>query len=414
MTIELIADHLKAITGLNSCSVGILVIEQAANKRMKSCNIKNYAEYYRLLQGSKDELDRLIDQVMIPETWFFRGREAFQLLREYLLNKANGSNSKYVRILSIPCATGEEPYSIAIVLKECGYHTNEYTIDAVDIARESLKSAKKAIYTEHSFREFNAQGRDLYFEKSGSEYRLCSSIKNSVNFWRKNIFDIDIGEDEKYNIIFCRNLLIYFDKKTQHKTIDKIASLISDDGVLFIGPGEAGCISGSQFKKIDRPNAFAFIKTKDCRVAYPDNNRDANRSTLKTGIKSLGIEKSKISARKNKTEKLPYAEIINEAVRLADEGDLDGSMNKCKEAIQSGGISADVLCLLGVIHDAKGEREEAVGYYLRAVNLAPDHYQSLMHLASHAERNGDKEKAMDYRLKAGNILPQDINTLSEE
>ncbi len=403
MAIELIADHLKAATGLDSCSVGILVIEQAVNKRMMDCGVTSCIEYYRLLQSSSDELDLLIDQVMIPETWFFRGAEAFKLLREYVVNKTNSISHKSIRILSIPCATGEEPYSIAMVLKECGYGLNEYIIDAIDIAHESLRLARDALYTEHSFRELNNQNRDRYFKKTDAGYKLCNSIKNGVNFSHKNIFDMEIVEGNKYDIVFCRNLLIYFDRDTQCKALQKIDALMSEDGILFIGHGEAGCIAGSQFKKIDRPNAFAFLKAQSSKADH-DRKATARDDRVVNKTKLPCITKLKQVPEESIKESLANTTLIEDAMKLADEGRLDKAMDKCKKAIQAGDISADVLCLLGVIHDAKDDRQEAAKYYRRAVHLMPGHYQSLMHLASHADRNGDESKAADYRMKAKQFM----------
>ncbi len=413
MAIELIADYLKRTTGLDSSSVGILVVEQAVNKRMEDCDIADYIEYYRLLQDSKDELNLLIDRVMIPETWFFRGPEAFKLLRENIVNQASSATRKNIRILSIPCATGEEPYSIAMVLKECGYRSNECIIDAADIAQESLRLAKNALYTEHSFRELSDQDRERYFKKINSEYRLSDSIKDFVTFSCKNIFDMEVNGDEKYDIVFCRNLLIYFDKNTQRKTLNKIDTLMSDDGVLFIGHGEAGCIAGSQFKKIDRPNAFAFLKTQNSelrhdRKSLTNNNRVANNTRPPYLIKLKSIQE------KAKKADVSNAHLIEDAIKMADEGRLDKAMEQCKKTIQAGGISADVLCLLGVIHDAKDDRQEAIKYYRRAVHLMPGHYQSLMHLASHADRDGDKSKAADYRMKAKQLMWPDASMLNRE
>lgn len=397
MAIELIADYLKETTGLDSCSVGILVVEQAVKNRMTISGSDHYIEYYRLLQNSKEELDLLIDQVMVPETWFFRGAEAFKLLKEYAIKKASKNNNKYIKILSIPCATGEEPYSIAMVLKECRYKPNEYLIDAVDIANESLRLARNALFTEHSFRELSNNKKNNYFRKTNSGYRLCHSFKNLVKFSRKNIFDMNVNNSEKYDIIFCRNLLIYFDKETQRKAINKIDTLMSEDGILFIGHGEAGCIAGSGFQKIDRPNAFAFTKIQGPKyhskreINIYKNNRVTNCTNF-PHLKTAKIEQE--------CDEIINAPLINRAIKLADEGNLNQAIDTCKRAIQISGISADVLCLLGVIHDAKGDREEAANYYRRAVHLMPSHYKSLMHLASHADRDGNKLLATEYRIRA--------------
>jgi len=402
MAIELIAEHLKTITGLDSCSVGMSVVEQAVNRRMLACDTNSHIEYYNVLINSNNELNMLIDQVMVPESWFFRGQETFKYLKEYLVSKASGANPNKIRILTIPCATGEEPYSIAITLTECGYTQDEFVIDAIDIAQESLRLAKEAVFTEHSFRDENDLLKQRYFSHIADGYKLNDLIISKVAFSYGNIFYLKAEAIDRYDVVFCRNLLIYFDKETQRKALNKIDALMADDGILFIGHGEAGCIAGSQFEKIDAPNTFAFSKAinraqdsikKDKRCQH----RELPNKSLKPYLTAKSIKKPENSYVPIDACKIDY---IGEAIRLADEGKLDKAIEKCKKAISADGASADALCLLGVIHDANGDRIEATNYYNRALHLMPDHYQSLMHLASHAERNGDKSKASDYRLKA--------------
>jgi len=402
MPINSIAEYLKNTTGLDSRSIGISVVEHAIKKRMMACDISTHFEYYNLLLDSKVELSSLIDQVMIPETWFFRGRETFEYLKAYLTAKAHGVDFTNLRILSVPCSTGEEPYSISIVLTECGYNHNQYVIDAVDIARESLQQANNALFTDHSFRDEDDQIKRRYFSQVEDGFKLDDSIAKSVNFLYGNIFDLEVDKNDKYDIVFCRNLLIYFDKDTQRKALAKLDSLMADDGILFIGHGEAGCILGSQFKKINLPNTFAFTK----------NINQRNNSAKKIVLNNRTISHKKVTSQltkkntlgkypaKDKLDPTTAKDDIEEAAKLADKGKFTEAIEKCKNSINVNGVSADALCLLGVIHDAIGERAEAVNYYSRALHLMPSHYQTLMHLASHAERDGDKLKASQYRMKA--------------
>jgi len=402
MAIKSIAEYLKKITGLNSGSVGMSVVEQAVNKRMLACNINTHLEYYNILTNSNNELSFLIDQVMIPETWFFRGAETFKYLEAHLAAKVCNAAFNKIRILAVPCATGEEPYSVAITLAECGYSPGQYVIDAVDIAHESLRLAKEAVFTAHSFRDDNKQIKQRYFRQVEAGFKLDNSITEKVSFSCGNIFELEVEQENRYDIVFCRNLLIYFDKDTQRKALNIIAKLMVDDGVLFIGHGEAGCILNSQFKRINAPGSFAFSKS-----AHKQKNSCANSKLMDKKILHNKVTKTITSEAlfdrndvENLTPKKSNDCDIEKAITLANEGNFDKAIEKCKKLISSTGVSADALCLLGVIHDAIGERVEAVNYYKRALHLTPDHYQSLMHLASHAERDGDKSKASQYRIEA--------------
>lgn len=405
MSLESIVEYLKQSTGLDSNSVGLPVVEKAIQNRMEACGIKDYSVYFKTLNSSPTELQALINEVMVPETWFFRGKELFDYLRAYILREWTNKPSQQdatLRVLTIPCSTGEEPYSVAIALKECRLAPDKFTIDAIDIATISLDIAKKGVYTDHSFRGTDSFFRNHYFKKTAGGYHLNREIKELVSFSHGNLFTTNNADNTAiYDIIFCRNLLIYFDRDTQRKAVKTLHSQLSANGILFVGHAEAGCLLDQNYQSLGVPNVFAFSKTSKqartpCLKAPTPPTTRQHKPDAKTRRGRLSNDK-KISSQAGI---IRGEQILNEARRLADEGQLIDAGNKCKESINVDGASAEAFYLMGVILDAQGNRGEAKDLYKRALYLYPNHYKSLIHLASHAERQGELGKAKIYRKRA--------------
>ncbi|MDH5436036.1 MAG: protein-glutamate O-methyltransferase CheR, partial [Gammaproteobacteria bacterium] len=234
---------LKKSMGLNSVSIGSATIGRAVQKRMTARDEPDINAYYHEILHSKPELDKLIEEVVIPETWFFRDHKPFLALdallkKKYLQSVAQG---KKIRVLSAPCSTGEEAYSIAMTLLNNGLSNNQFHIDAIDISQRNIEYASVGIYGLNSFRGDDIGFRDKYFVDSPEGYILDKRVKQSVSFSKENLLDAFFHHNrDNYDIIFCRNLLIYFDRETQNSALGSLSKLLNKDGTLFVGHAEGG------------------------------------------------------------------------------------------------------------------------------------------------------------------------------
>src|SRR6185312_4827198 len=226
-------------------------------------------DYLRRLRDSNDELQELIEAVVVPETWFFRDPQAFVALVRLLTEERQpASPAAGLRLLSVPCSTGEEPYSIVMSLVDGGFSPDQIQVDAIDISARVLAWAKRAIYGSNSFRGDDLTFRDRYFEPSGSSYKLTERIRGHVSFWQRNLLSADFGlGDRLYDVIFCRNVLIYFDRPTQEQVMRTLRRLLRPAGFLFVGPAEAFLASGSGFRSVNHTLSFAFRKFDGKAVA---------------------------------------------------------------------------------------------------------------------------------------------------
>lgn len=150
--------------------------------------------------------------------WFYRDADAFKALARLAHERlAERGNALPLRVLSLPCSTGEEPYTIAMTLLDAGFDAAQLRIDAMDISDRSLATAQRAVYGRNSFRGNAFPFRDAHFTRTEDGWRLAPRIVEAVRFSRANLMQLDASSLGVYDFVFCRNVLIYFDRDAQQK-----------------------------------------------------------------------------------------------------------------------------------------------------------------------------------------------------
>jgi chemotaxis protein methyltransferase WspC len=217
--------------------------------------------YWQLLTASPEERQALVELIVVPETWFFRDREAFAALARLANERLVREPSHVLRLLSAPCSTGEEPYTMAMALLDAGIGPDRFTVDAVDISARALEFARGALYGRNSFRGRALEFRDRHFYADESGYRLNERARHAVRFAQANLFDATQMPDARFDFIFCRNVLIYFDRASQDRAIRLLDARLAQHGSLFVGPAETGLMMRHAFSSARIPLAFAFQRT---------------------------------------------------------------------------------------------------------------------------------------------------------
>ena len=394
---------LRRTIGLDTASIGSAAVQRAVQARMAQAGVMHPEDYWQQLQDSNEELQELIETVVVPETWFFRDAQAFAALGRLLIAQRRPATPDLpIRVLSVPCATGEEPYSIVMGLLDGGFPPRDFSVDAVDISERSLTRARNGVYGSNSFRGENLGFRDRYFLPKGQGYMLSERLRGCVNFYQKNLLSPTFGlRDESYDAIFCRNLLIYFDRSTQEQAIAVLGRLLTPAGFLFVGPAEAFLVSGNGFTSVNQAMSFAFRKT----------GTESSRSALSPSLagrtaKDQMVVRHKpratpklvpkpVSPAHSLTSKAPVlfpAANLATARRLADAGMLEEAAALC-EALAANGPSPEAYYILGLVQDARGDRESAAACYQKAIYLQPEHEEALTHLALIKQAHGDSAAA---------------------
>jgi len=411
MPLIAVEEILKQRMGLHSATVGSATVLQAVERRMRDCNIDSIDDYLQVLRHSATEMDALIDDVIIPETWFYRDRSPFDAFSAWIRDQwLSRGTVNGLRILSVPCSTGEEPYTLAMCLADLGVPATAAQIDAVDISRSNIEKAIDARYGSNSFRGSDLAFRDRHFVEDNRAYRLKDEIRSRVSFARANLLDeAFVHQREPYHVVFCRNLLIYFDRPTQNLAIDRLEGLLGPNGVMFLGHSETSLLLERGFMPLPYPRCFGFERetTPEDDTATAAAARPAHRLTRQRPAAPARRAPARPFSTGGSTaaavpQPAPVSDdtVLADAFRLADQGHLDEAAERCENLLQRHRHQADAHYLLGLIREAAGNAQEAETMLRKAIYLDPNHYQALTHLGVICRRKGDDTGARRFQERA--------------
>lgn len=188
--IEHIERLLKSRIGLDAESIGRSVIERAVRQRMAALEQSALEDYWTTLGGSPREQQALVEAVVVPETWFFRYPESFNALASLAVERlVQLAGSRPLRLISLPCSSGEEPYSIAMTLLDAGLLPAQFHIDALDVSDKVLEQARRGLYGRNSFRGEQLAFRQRHFQQQADGYLLDTRVRDCVSLRTGNLLD---------------------------------------------------------------------------------------------------------------------------------------------------------------------------------------------------------------------------------
>lgn len=252
--------------GLNIDSLGTATLAQSMSQAMAAMGCTDAATFLSYLNGSEDVLEALVEAVVVPETSFFRSPESFAYLHNYLISATRTqTHPRSWKVLSLPCSTGEEPYSIAMTFLEAGVPSDKFQVDGVDISPTALTKAQQGIYQSYSFRRSATHNPERYtqqyFQLVQDRYHLDPVVKSQVRFYQGNLASVDCLQGHgPYDIVFCRNLLIYLHQAARDRALQNLYRLLVPNGLLFVGYAETYQIDRQRFALIRAPKAFVYRK----------------------------------------------------------------------------------------------------------------------------------------------------------
>ena len=226
------------------------LVENRLSNRLKDLNLKSFGEYYYFLRydaSKRTELNRLFEVVTTNETSFFRNVPQLDVFRDQVLKKILASQraagQKKLRIWSAGCSTGDEPYTLSIIIHEVlGAEIGAWDIKitANDLSEAVLASARQGLYTEYSLRTTPKEIIAKYFTQEGTQFRVNANIKKLVQFGQINLNDtMQLKRVERSHIVFCRNVIIYFDDAMKKHVINAFYDNLLPGGYLIIGHSES-------------------------------------------------------------------------------------------------------------------------------------------------------------------------------
>ncbi|HNX25006.1 MAG TPA: protein-glutamate O-methyltransferase [Spirochaetota bacterium] len=231
--------------GIKLGDVKKILMQSRLIKRLRDLRLDNFTEYYEyLIQNYEKEKINFINSITTNKTDFFRENDHFEFMKSKILPDFEKKKENELRIWSAGCSTGEEPYTIAITLFEYfnGKVPPEFLILATDIDTQVLEKAQEGNYSADHLADVEPKYLKNYFFDNSSEkgnfYKVKDQLKQVVYFRRLNLLQDDYPMKKKFDIIFCRNVIIYFDRETQKKLFENYHRYLKDDGYLLIGHSE--------------------------------------------------------------------------------------------------------------------------------------------------------------------------------
>jgi len=432
-----IAALLKQRTGLDAGALGPGAIARAVHQRLDAASVPDHQAYWLKLHGEPEEFQALVEAVVVPETWFFRHREALLAFGRFALERLRSADGRPLRVLSLPCSTGEEPYSIVMALLDAGVPAGRFQVDAVDISALALEHARVGRYGDNAFRSGPLDFRNRYFRRVAAGYALDERVRACVRLRHGNLLDPRLLEGEPpYDFVFCRNLLIYFDPPTQRQAAAALARFTRPDGLVFVGPAEASLMTQRGFHSAGVPLAFAFrmpgfeaqgtvgaagasaaklppaAPPRPARPVFtgaPATRASAPRpvarpgALLPAGTEGRAAMPDAAGTARTASAKAGDADAdtsLAHIAALADGGALDTAMQACLAWLKTQGDSAAAYCLLGILQDASMLPALARESYRKALYLDPTHEEALHHLAALLDAEGDADGAARLRQRA--------------
>lgn len=369
--------------------------------RASMLGLEGPGAYLHLLRRKKDsrEWRYILQQITIKESSLFRGPAQFNVLCQEIIPERMAAGRREIRIWSAGCARGEEPATLAVVLAECPLPPGvRIRIFATDVDREAMMQGKRAEFSRRAIRRTPPDLLDRYFVCENSRYRLKEAYSSRIEFSYFNLVDLPFAEEWRdFDVIFLRNVLIYFRETVQGEVIRAVADSLSEGGYLFVGPSESLWSIDSGLSRHSFSSCFAYrkggggspegIENRPVSQSlpgtpfFPDENTVEGREDEGQGIGPADAGVSADSSRR-----------LRELVALISKGRFD----LADQLLMRSGIDpvdARLGAVEGIIFRCKGKKEEAVRSFRAALYLDESLYQVRYLLALSLKEAGWADRA---------------------
>ena len=386
------------------------MLEKVRN-RLRQNGLSSLNDYLQLLKRGdvgRHELDALIAELTVGETFFFRHPDHFDALRDHVLPAclARNAASRQLRIWSAGCSNGAEPYSIAIMVHSIlGSRLKDWnvTIVGTDINRAFLADAEAASYSAWTLRGVEQERLPAYFRRQGQQWILQEKYKENVHFVYHNIINEEMPSLHKnifgFDIVFCRNVMIYFDDAVNRLLVERINRVMVDDGWLFVGSTDFNPHLDATFTAVKASNAILYRKKAPvvaevaAEIVVPERpaapRRVQPRLPLNGERKILSV-RERLGAQRARRENVhrkpatpPAAGVaaIQVIVDLANRGEWQEAAEQCKRILAADASNAPAYYYAALIAQSTGRHAEAEDALKRAIYLDRGFALAHYHLA---------------------------------
>ncbi len=454
-------DFLIAHSGLHFERRNIKMLERGLKNRMTALRITRFADYFDFLNKNREkrlELQKLLQFLTVGETFFFRYHPHFSVLASRITSlKEKHAEHSPLRFWSAGCATGEEPYSIAMTIMESlpDWKKRNIRIFATDINNLALKSAREGVYSSWKMRVTEKKYLDKYFKKIGESYVVRDEVKSLVEFSHVNLQEAVVDSSslpKGFDAIFCRNVMIYFTTSTTKKVVETFNTLLKPGGALFLGHAETLAHISSEFDRHLHEGGFYYLKKIESPPAKTDTASELKPVNRNQDIKLASaplpgkvsspalpaptditveieklfrqgttlIEQEKFREAENPLRQILALEpqhtgaILAESLIQANNGHIKNALQTCNRVLVINDLVPEAYYLRGLLYEMTDREEDAVHEYRKAILLDMDfvmpHYQlGKLYFRTGQQKSGARELKNSLKLleKSGreSIIP---------
>lgn len=277
---RLLRDLISDYCGLYFDDSSKYIIERRLNRRLKLHMFDDFRDYYRFLlydRRKDEEMAAIVDVLTVNETYFFREMNQLKAFSEEICEEMFSlkRNTRKLRIWSAGCSSGEEPYTLAMLILERNDLFDNFEVEILgsDINRRVLQTARKGLYRKNSFRTTDEYYLNKYFEKEDGGFRIRDDVKRLVNFNYLNLLDpVKVRLIGMMDIIFCRNVLIYFHQDSKKKLVYNFFQRLCDGGYLLLGHAESLINISTSFTLKHLKSDMVYQKPKKFAPSITDEN----------------------------------------------------------------------------------------------------------------------------------------------
>ena len=424
--LNFLCNHITEKSGIGFDERKRKQLEEIVAARCKILGLNHIGDYYRLLRNPSvngREFSTLMDILTIQESFFFRHEAQFHALRHFclppLMNKKKADHGR-INIWSAGCANGEEAYSIAMLIRDLAFDDFQmkFYIKGTDISRQALRKAREGVYTERAIRGLAPHYLERYFTKQGDRYLLCADIKTMVDFEYFNLSRDPFPMDTmpRWDIVFCRNVIIYFTQNHSRKLMKNFYASMADGGFLFAGFSETMRYLNDDFIPIRMDDAFIYRKplpgqaltsptaarSKSIKRHIPQHEKKTRKHLRESPSKKpilpgrdvrrittgkVEIHPPQTIARNTEiegpatTSSKSFDENLSVARKLADTGETVSAVTILDNIIRQDPLHAQAYFMLALIHNDAGNPDQSIRYLKKVIYLEPENPLAHLHLA---------------------------------
>ena len=426
---ERLRDRLARFSGVHLDATRQRMLEHGLARRLsvRGCG---YAQYEQILTIDPEELARLSELVLNHETFFFRNQPHMRALHDVILPELHRRKppGEPIRIWSAGCATGEEAYSLAIaVLEALPLSTRPVQIWATDLSEPALAVAREGCYSGRALVNIAPEILARYFDPLARGYAVSERVRALVQFERYNLLDTPPPNARGIDIIFCQNVIIYFQAATAQLILRSFYNLLSEGGMLFLGFSETLWNRFDAFHTREVLGAFVYYKEAYAPATKPESvalrASETRRPTTRPLVPLVAqarprpLRKLKVASEPAHVEALLHqgetlAEMLALARLQANSGQVDLALAEAQRIVERDPLHHEATMLLGILYSQQGQWDTAVLQFERARYLNSNAPLVSFHLAEAYRQQGRAEAAArEYRNALRKLQPLPPDTV---